>query len=215
MKNENLDTLTPILNKQFELPILPYPYNILEPYIDKVTMEIHHTKHHAGYVNNLNKALGGLIDVPSSIEEIIKNASKYPIGVRNNGGGYYNHSMFWKLMKPNGGGQPTGKLAEAINSSFGSFDNFKTQFSEAASKHFGSGWAWLVKKNDKLEIGTTPNQDNPLMDVSAFSGTPILCLDIWEHAYYLQYQNKRADYINSWWNVINWDEATRNFQNAK
>ncbi len=215
MKKENLDTLEPTLTKQFELPVLPYAHDDLEPYIDKKTMEIHHGKHHAGYINNLNKELEVLNNVPPSVEDIIKNVSKYPVAVRNNAGGHYNHSMFWKLMKKNGGGQPTGKLSEAINSSFSSLENFKNRFNEAALKHFGSGWAWLVIKNGKLEIGTTPNQDNPLMDVSAFRGTPILCLDVWEHAYYLKYQNKRADYINGWWNIINWEQVAKNFQNAK
>ena len=203
-----------VLVEPFTLAALPYTYGALEPHIDAMTMEIHHSKHHATYVNNLNKALHDVKDAPSSIEEIIKNSSKYPIAVRNNGGGHYNHSMFWRLMKFNGGGQPTGKLLEAINASFGSFDDFKNKFNEAAKNIFGSGWAWLVLKKGKLEIGTTPNQDNPLMDVSNFKGSPILCLDIWEHAYYLKHQNKRIDYINSWWNVVNWDEAANNFKKA-
>jgi len=205
----------PIMKDKFELPNLPYAYHALEPYIDKMTMEIHHDKHHSTYTSNLNKALDGLKNTPSSIEEIFKKISSYSMVVRNNAGGYYNHSMFWKLMKSNGGGQPIGRLSEAINNSFGSYDNFKKKFNEAATKHFGSGWAWLVLKKDKLEIGTTPNQDNPLMDISDFTGVPILCLDVWEHAYYLKYQNKRVDYINSWWNLVNWDEAENNFKNAK
>jgi superoxide dismutase, Fe-Mn family len=199
----------------FTLPALPYAYDALEPFIDKTTMEIHHDKHHGAYVTNLNKALQDVENAPSSIEEIIKNISKYPAVVRNNGGGHFNHSMFWKLMKPNGGGRPTGKLADAIDTAFGAFDNFKTKFTEAATKQFGSGWAWLVVKNAKLEIGTTPNQDNPLMDIAEFKGTPILCLDVWEHAYYLKYQNKRPDYITQWWNVVNWTEIINNFNNLK
>lgn len=210
MENETT-TLSKIKNKQFELPALPYAYDALEPFIDKMTMEVHHDKHHAGYVSNLNKALEVLEKVPSDIEEIIKNISKYPVAVRNNGGGHYNHAIFWRGMKPNGEGKPTGKLLESINSSFGSFDNFKNKFNEVATKHFGSGWAWLVVKNGKLEVGSTPNQDNPLMDDSNFKGSPVLCLDVWEHAYYLKYQNKRAEYINNWWNVVNWDEASKNY----
>lgn len=210
MENETT-TLSEIKNKQFELSVLPYAYDALEPFIDKMTMEVHHDKHHAGYVNNLNKALEVFENIPSDIEEIIKNISKYPVAVRNNGGGHYNHSMFWKGMKPNAEGKPMGKLLDSINSSFGSFDNFKAKFNEVATKHFASGWAWLVVNNGKLEVGSTPNQDNPLMDISNFKGYPILCLDLWEHAYYLKYQNKRADYINNWWNVVNWDEASRNY----
>jgi Fe-Mn family superoxide dismutase len=200
---------------KFVLPALPYSYDSLEPYIDKITMEIHHTKHHGAYVANLNTTLEKIQDAPSSIEEILMNISKYPIAVRNNGGGHYNHSLFWKVMSSKGGGHPNGKLLETINSSFGSFDNFKTKFNEAATKLFGSGWTWLVLKNGKLEIGTTPNQDNPLMDISEFKGVPILCLDIWEHAYYLKHQNKRLDYINDWWKVVNWDEVSNNFKTAK
>jgi Fe-Mn family superoxide dismutase len=200
---------------KFELPTLPYAYDALEPFIDKMTMEIHHNKHHSTYVTNLNKALQEIKDAPSSIEEIIKNISRYPLAIRNNGGGHFNHSMFWKLMKFNGGGQPTGKLSDAINQAFGSFDNFKSKFSETATKHFGSGWTWLVVKNGKLEIGATSNQDNPLMDISGFTGAPVFCVDVWEHAYYLKYQNKRADYINEWWNVVNWDQALNNFSSIK
>lgn len=203
-----------VLVEPFILAALPYTYDALEPHIDALTMEIHHSRHHATYVNNLNKALHDIKDAPSVIEEIIKNISKYPLAVRNNGGGHYNHSMFWRLMKFNGGGQPTGKLLEAINTSFGSFDIFKNKFNEAAKNIFGSGWAWLILKNGKLEIGTTPNQDNPLMDISDIKGIPVLCLDIWEHAYYLKHQNKRIDYINNWWNVVNWDEAASNFKKA-
>lgn len=203
------------LKGKFELPNLQYAFHALEPFIDKRTMEIHHDKHHAAYVTNLNKALEELKDAPASIEKILKNISFYPMAVRNNGGGHYNHSMFWKLMKSNGGGQPNGKLAQAINSSFGNFENFKSKFSDTALKVFGSGWVWLVLKNGDLKIGTTPNQDNPIMDISNFKGSPILCLDVWEHAYYLKYQNKRVDYVNSWWNLVNWDEAEKNFIEAK
>lgn len=200
---------------KFELQPLPYPSDALEPFIDERTMEIHHERHHGTYVNNLNIALEGNEDVPKSIEEIIKNISKYSSAVRNNGGGHYNHVFFWKLLKPNGGGQPKGELMDAIKSAFGSFENFKNKFSEAATKLFGSGWVWLVKADGELQIGTTPNQDNPLMDISDFKGQPILCLDVWEHAYYLKYKNRRIDYINNWWNIINWKVAEENFQNAE
>jgi Fe-Mn family superoxide dismutase len=215
MKKETSNSES-ILKVKFDLPDLPYSYDALEPYIDKMTMEIHHSKHHAAYVTNLNKALEELENVPSSIEDILKNISKFKsLTIRNNGGGHYNHSMFWKLMKPKGGGEPKGKLLEAINISFGSFETFKNKFNEAATKVFGSGWAWLIINKDMLEIGITPNQDNPLMDISDFKGAPILCLDVWEHAYYLKHQNKRADYITNWWNVVNWDEASTNLQNAR
>lgn len=213
-KLEETTILSHIKNRQFELSALPYHYDALEPYIDKTTMEIHHDKHHATYVNNLNIALADVKDVPSSLDEIIKHISKYPLAVRNNCGGHYNHAMFWKIMRIGKGEQPTGILLDQIISNFGSFDAFKSKFSEAAIKHFASGWAWLVLNNGKLEIGTTPNHDNPLMDVSSFKGTPILCLDLWEHAYYLKYQNRRAEYINNWWNVVNWDEAFKNYTNA-
>ena len=190
---------------KFELPALPYAYDALEPYIDKMTMEIHHTKHHNAYVTNLNKAVEGTEMEGKSLEELMANISKYPVAVRNNGGGHWNHSLFWTLMKKNGGGEPTGPLADAIKSTFGSFADFKTQFSNAGATRFGSGWAWLVKQNGKLVIGSTPNQDNPLMDVADIKGTPILGLDVWEHAYYLKYQNRRPEYIENWWNVINWE----------
>jgi len=200
---------------KFELPPLPYGYDALEPSIDKMTMEIHHDKHHAGYVNNLNKAVEGTEMATKTLDELVINVSKYPVAVRNNGGGHWNHSLFWTVMKQNGGGEPTGALAEAINSSFGSFAEFKTQFGTAAATRFGSGWAWLVVQNGKLVIGSTANQDNPLMDISDFKGTPVLGLDVWEHAYYLKYQNKRPDYISNWWNVVNWDEASKRFSEAK
>ena len=199
----------------FELPQLPYAYNALEPYIDAQTMEIHHSKHHAAYTNNLNAAVKGTENENKTIEDLFVNVSKLPVAIRNNGGGFYNHDLFWKLMKPNGGGQPTGDLLEAINKYFGSFDKFKETFSGSAATRFGSGWAWLVVNNKKeLIIGSTPNQDNPLMDVSDIKGNPILTLDVWEHAYYLKYQNKRPDYIAAFWNVLNWDEITRRFKLA-
>ena len=200
---------------KFELPALPYAYDALEPYIDKMTMEIHHTKHHNAYVTNLNKAVEGTEMEGKSLEELFKNISKHPAAVRNNGGGHWNHSLFWTLMKKGGGAEPSGALSDAIKSSFGSFADFKTQFSSAGATRFGSGWAWLVVQNGKLVIGSTPNQDNPLMDVSEFKGTPILGLDVWEHAYYLKYQNKRPDYIENWWNVVNWDEVSKRFSTAK
>ncbi|MBK9099768.1 MAG: superoxide dismutase [bacterium] len=200
---------------KFELPALPYAYDALEPYIDKMTMEIHHTKHHNAYVTNLNKAVEGTEMEGKSLEDLMANISKYPVAVRNNGGGHWNHSLFWTLMKKGGGGEPTGAFADAIKSAFGSFADFKTQFSNAGATRFGSGWAWLVKQNGKLVIGSTPNQDNPLMDVSDLKGTPILGLDVWEHAYYLKYQNRRPEYIENWWNVVNWDEAAKRFSEAK
>jgi Fe-Mn family superoxide dismutase len=192
----------------FTLPPLPYDPSALEPHIDRMTMEIHHDKHHMAYVNNLNKALEGK-ESTASLDDIVKNISSYPVAVRNNGGGHWNHSFFWKMMKPaSGNNQPSGKIAEAISQAFGSVDEFKKQFQAAALSRFGSGWAWLVKNNDgKLIIGSTPNQDNPLMDVSELKGTPLLGIDVWEHAYYLKYQNKRNDYITAWWNLVNWDEV--------
>ncbi|MBK5285094.1 MAG: superoxide dismutase [Bacteroidia bacterium] len=203
--------------QDFSLPPLPYAYEALEPHIDKMTMEIHHSKHHQGYVNNLNKALSdlGKKDSRGSVDEICKNISGFNTSVRNNAGGHFNHSLFWMIMKPNGGGVPAGALADAINSTFASMDNFKNLFSDKAKSVFGSGWAWLVvDTSKKLSIGTTPNQDNPLMDISDFKGTPILGLDVWEHAYYLKHQNKRADYISAWWNVVNWGEVSRLFSPA-
>ena len=197
----------------FELPKLPYAYDALEPHIDASTMEIHHSKHHNGYTNNLNNAISGTSLEGKSIEEIC--ASKVLAGtVRNNGGGYYNHCLFWEVMSPNGGGEPTGKLSESINSSFGDFENFKNEFSKAAATRFGSGWAWLcVCEGGKLCVCSTPNQDNPLMEGSC-GGTPILALDVWEHAYYLNYQNRRPDYINAFFNVINWEEVNNRFESA-
>lgn len=191
----------------FTLPKLDYAYEALEPHIDARTMEIHHTKHHQGYINNLNNAIQGTDLENQSLKEILANISKASTAVRNNGGGHYNHSLFWKMLSPSGGGQPTGKLLEAIQKAFGSFDNFKDEFSKAAATRFGSGWAWLVKTNKGLVITSTPNQDNPLMDIADVKGTPILGLDVWEHAYYLHYQNRRPDYITAFFNVINWEEV--------
>lgn len=199
----------------FELPKLAYAYNALEPHVDAKTMEIHHSKHHQAYVTNLNNAIAGTDAEKLSIEEICKNISKYPMPVRNNGGGHFNHSLFWTIMGPNAGGEPTGDLATAINSAFGSFAEFKTQFAAAATTRFGSGWAWLIMKDGKLVISSTPNQDNPLMDVAEVKGTPILGIDVWEHAYYLNYQNRRPDYITAFWNVINWAEVAKRFSAAK
>jgi len=200
---------------KFELPALPYDYDALEPYVDKMTMEIHHTKHHNGYVTKLNAAVEGTELEGKSLEELLQNVSKHPTAVRNNGGGHYNHSLFWTIMKGNGGGQPEGDLADAINSAFTSFDEFKNKFSNAAATRFGSGWAWLVLQDGKLAVGSTPNQDNPIMDISDFKGTPILALDVWEHAYYLKYQNRRPEYIENWWNVVNWEEVANRFNAAK
>lgn len=199
----------------FELPQLPYAYNALEPHVDARTMEIHHTKHHQAYVTNLNNAIAGTDAEKLSIEEICKNISKYPAAVRNNGGGHYNHDLFWKVLGPNKGGVPSGAVADAINAAFGSFDAFKEKFAAAGATRFGSGWAWLIVGADKkLAICSTPNQDNPLMDTAEVKGTPILGLDVWEHAYYLNYQNRRPDYISAFWNLVNWDEVARRLQNA-
>ncbi len=200
---------------KFELPALPYGYDALEPYIDKMTMEIHHGKHHGGYVSKLNAAVEGTDLEGKSLEELLKGVSKHSAAVRNNGGGHFNHSLFWTIMKKGGGGKPSGDLSSALNSAFGSFDDFKKQFSNAAATRFGSGWAWLIVQNGKLAICSTPNQDNPLMDVSESKGTPILGLDVWEHAYYLKYQNKRPEYIENWYNLINWDEVASRFSKAK
>lgn len=199
------------------LPTLPYDKAALEPHIDATTMEIHHGRHHNAYVTNLNNAIAGKADLEAlSIEDLCKNISSVPAdiqaAVRNNGGGHFNHSLFWNIMGPNAGGAPTGELAEAINSAFGSFDAFKEAFAKAGATRFGSGWAWLVVKDGKVAVTSTPNQDNPLMDGS---GTPILGCDVWEHAYYLKYQNKRPDYITAWWNVVNWNAVADLFAKAK
>ena len=199
----------------FELPQLPYAHDALEPHIDKATMEIHHGKHHAAYTSKLNAAIEGTEWEGKSIEDILANIESLGAGVRNNGGGFYNHCLFWEVMGPNAGGQPTGELAEAITSAFGSFDAFKTEFSNAAATQFGSGWAWLCVKDGKLEVCSSPNQDNPLMPGVGCGGTPILGLDVWEHAYYLNYQNKRPDYISAFFNVINWEKVAEKFAAAK
>jgi Fe-Mn family superoxide dismutase len=193
----------------FELPPMGYAYTALEPHIDARTMEIHYTKHHQAYVNNLNSALSGGEWEKRSILEILSSISKLPAAVRNNGGGHYNHTLFWKILGPNAGGAPTGELANAINKHFGSFEKFREQFTNAALTRFGSGWAWLVKNGDELKITSTPNQDNPLMDIAEVKGIPILGVDVWEHAYYLKYQNRRNEYLNAFWNVVNWDEVSK------
>jgi Fe-Mn family superoxide dismutase len=199
----------------FTLPELNYAYDALETVIDARTMEIHHSKHHNAYVTNLNAALAGTDAENHSIEDICKNISKYPMPVRNNGGGHFNHSLFWTVLKPNNGNGPTGKLAEAINNDLGGMDTFKEEFSKAAATRFGSGWAWLSVANGKLFISSTPNQDNPLMDLDGVqNGTPVLGLDVWEHAYYLNYQNRRPDYISSFFSIINWDEVSRRYEAA-
>jgi Fe-Mn family superoxide dismutase len=200
----------------FDLPQLPYDFNALEPHVDAKTMEIHHGKHHNAYVTNLNKAVEGTDLEGKNLEELMKNISSAPTAVRNNGGGHYNHSLFWTVLSPNGGGAPTGELSEAINSKFGSFEAFKEEFDKAAATRFGSGWAWLtVDGSGQLQVSSTPNQDNPVMDVAEVQGTPILGLDVWEHAYYLNYQNRRPDYISAFWNVINWDEVSKRYAAAK
>lgn len=197
----------------FELPKLDYAFDALTPHIDTKTMEIHHGKHHAAYVNNLNNAIEGTDGINKNLEDIIKNISKYPAAVRNNGGGHFNHSLFWKILSPKGGGQPVGSLFDAINTEFGSFDTFKETFTKFAMTRFGSGWAWLsIDNNKKLCVCSSANQDNPLMDIADCKGTPILGLDVWEHAYYLNYQNRRPDYINAFWNVVNWDAVSESFQ---
>jgi len=199
----------------YTLAPLPYANDALEPHIDKLTMEIHHDRHHKAYVDNLNKAIAGTDMEKVPLPQLIKDISKYPVAVRNNGGGHWNHTFFWQILGPKGGGTPKGKLASAINSSFGSFDKMKEEFNKAATTRFGSGWAWLIVGPDKkLKITSTANQDNPLMDVAADKGTPILGIDVWEHAYYLKYQNKRADYISAFWNVVNWDKVSENFDAA-
>jgi superoxide dismutase, Fe-Mn family len=200
----------------FTLPNLPYAFNALEPHIDTRTMEIHHGKHHNAYVTNLNNAVAGKPEENLSIEEICKNISKYPAAVRNNGGGHYNHSLFWTIMGPEAGGSPGGALGNAITTTFGSFEEFKTKFAAAGAGRFGSGWAWLIVDGEgKLQVTSTPNQDNPLMDVAEVKGTPILGCDVWEHAYYLNYQNRRPDYITAWWNVVNWDEVVKRYTAAQ
>lgn len=199
----------------FQIAKLPYAYDALEPHVDARTMETHYSKHYLSYTNNLNKAITGTPMETKTIEDILRTLDMSNMAVRNNGGGYYNHTLFWEIMAPKAGGEPKGALAEAITKDFGSFDNFKTQFTEAATKQFGSGWAWLVvDKTGKLAIGSTPNQDNPLMPGVSISGQPILGLDVWEHAYYLKYQNKRPDYISAFYNVINWNAVAKKYEAA-
>lgn len=196
------------------LPALPYAPNALEPHIDAQTMEIHHGKHHQAYVDNLNKAIEGTDAADLSLEELMKNISKYPAAVRNNGGGHYNHTQFWTIMSPNAATAPEGKLADAINEAFGGLDALKEKIATAGATRFGSGWAWLIVKDGKLEVTSTPNQDNPLMDVAEVKGTPVFGIDVWEHAYYLKYQNKRPDYLKAIWNVIDWAEAGKRYEAA-
>lgn len=200
----------------FKLPDLPYSFDALEPHIDAKTMEIHHDKHHGGYVTKLNNAIDGTPQADMSLEELMKNVGSLSTGVRNNGGGHFNHSLFWSVMSPDGGGNPSGELATAIDKSFGSFDTFKEEFEKAAATRFGSGWAWLVVADGgALKVTSTPNQDNPMMDIAEVKGTPVLGLDVWEHAYYLNYQNKRPAYISAFWNVVNWDEVGKRYEAAK
>jgi len=196
----------------FTLPALPYAPAALEPNIDALTMQIHHDKHHQAYVDNLNKAVAGTPNENKSLEELVSIAGALPPAIRNNGGGHWNHSFFWEIMAPNAGGKPTGKLAESIDADFGSFDAFKEKFTLAATGRFGSGWAWLIEQDGKLLISSTPNQDNPLMDIAEVKGTPILGVDIWEHAYYLKYQNRRPEYLAAFWNVINWKEVNKRYE---
>jgi superoxide dismutase, Fe-Mn family len=200
----------------FTLPALPYAHNALEPHIDELTMQIHHGKHHQAYVDNLNKAIAGTPNEGKSLEELVKSAGSISPAVRNNGGGHWNHSFFWEILGPPAsggiGGKPSGKLAEAINAAFGSFEAFQEKFVAAGTTRFGSGWAWLIVKDGKLEVSSTPNQDNPLMDVAEVKGTPVLGVDVWEHAYYLKYQNKRPDYLKAIWNVIDWNKVAKKFK---
>lgn len=198
------------------LPKLPYQYSALEPAIDAETMKIHHSKHHQAYVDNLNKALTSLTDADQPLESILAHVSKLPTAIRNNAGGHYNHTFFWTILAPpHHAGEPSQKLREAIDRSFGSFNSFKEQFTLAATSRFGSGWAWLIKTEDGLKVVSTPNQDNPLMDIADTRGTPILAVDVWEHAYYLKYRNKRAEYLSNWWTVVNWVEVSRLFEESK
>jgi Fe-Mn family superoxide dismutase len=198
----------------FTLAPLPYAHDALEPHIDTLTMQIHHGKHHQAYVDNLNKAIAGTEHESKTLEQLVANAGKISAAVRNNGGGHWNHTFFWESLAKNGGGNPSGALADAINGTFGSFDSFKEKFAQAGMTRFGSGWAWLIVKDGKLEISSTPNQDNPLMDVAEVKGTPLLGVDVWEHAYYLKYQNRRADYLAAFWNVVNWSKVAERFKAA-
>lgn len=204
---ENAEAHAPAM--EFSQVPLPYSYQALEPHIDAMTMEIHYTKHHAAYIKNVNEAIAAEKISFTSDKEFFANASKLSAKARNNGGGAWNHNFFWQCMKAGGGGAPVGKVADALNAPFGSMDKFKDSFGQAAAARFGSGWAWLVNDGGNLKIGSTPNQDNPLMDVSDLKGTPVLAIDVWEHAYYLKYQNRRAEYITNWWNVVNWEEVAK------
>ena len=199
----------------FTLAALPYAHDALEPHIDTLTMQIHHGKHHQAYVDNLNKAIAGTENENKSLEELVKISGSISPAVRNNGGGHWNHTFFWESLTANAAGKPSGKLAESIDAAFGSFDAFKEKFSQAGMTRFGSGWAWLIVKDGKLEVTSTPNQDNPLMDIAEIKGTPLLGADVWEHAYYLKYQNRRADYLAAFWNVVNWDKVTERFEAVK
>lgn len=214
--NPSSSTENMLRDKKFELPQLPFAYNALEPHIDAQTMEIHHSRHHAGYVNNLNNALQGTDSEDITLEAIMKSVSSHSTAIRNNGGGHYNHKLFWEIMSPEGGGRPSGELLSAINGSFGSFDKFRELFSASAATRFGSGWAWLIVSDGKLKLTSTPNQDNPLMNLvpAGERGTPILGIDVWEHAYYLKYQNRRVDYISAFWNVIDWNTVAANLKKA-
>jgi Fe-Mn family superoxide dismutase len=196
----------------FTLPALPYAPSALEPYIDATTMQIHHDKHHQAYVDNLNKAIAGTPNEQKSLEDLLKIAGTLSPAVRNNGGGHWNHSFFWEIIGPNAGGKPSGKIAASIDADFGSFDAFKEKFNQAGLGRFGSGWAWLIEQDGKLVITSTPNQDNPLMDVAEVKGTPVLGVDVWEHAYYLKYQNRRGEYLSAFWNVVNWKEVSKRYE---
>jgi len=198
----------------FTLPALPYAHDALEPHIDTTTMQIHHGKHHQAYVDNLNKAIAGTPNENKTLEELVASAGNISPAVRNNGGGHWNHTFFWETLAPKSGGAPSGKLAESITAAFGSFDALKEKLNAAGLTRFGSGWAWLIVKDGKLEVSSTPNQDNPLMDVAEVKGTPILGVDVWEHAYYLKYQNRRAEYLGVFWNVVNWEKVNARFEKA-
>lgn len=214
--NKQKGDITMTNTEKHVLPDLPYAHDALEPYIDKQTMEIHHGKHHQGYVTKLNNAVEGTELANISLEEIFSHMSQYPTAVRNNGGGHWNHTLFWTIMSPDGGGKPSGALLSAIEERFSSFENFQEEFNTAGATRFGSGWAWLIVDDQgELQITSTPNQDNPLMDVAEVQGQPILAVDVWEHAYYLKYQNRRPDYLSNFWGVINWDEVSRRYEAAK
>ncbi len=203
-----------IQQKEFKLPELPYSYNSLEPYIDETTVLVHHSKHHAAYTEKFNAAVKEAGITGKNAREILEEVSGYPLSVRNNGGGYWNHKLYWKIISPEGGGEPEGELLEAINRDFGTFGDFKNTFSTAAKQLFGSGWTWLIVKEGKLMVTSTSNQDNPLMDIAEVKGIPIFCIDVWEHAYYLKYQNRRSDYIDAFWNIVNWEVVSRKFKKA-